>query len=79
MVLPEGQVAEQSFYKHMMMPHYVPNIKASIGRGGNLVWQQDIARPGVAQSAREHIKSTGVEVLPWPGLSADLNTLVSGY
>ena len=78
-VLPEGQIVDQSYYKHMMQSHYVPNIKASIGRGGKWVWQQDNARPRVAKSVREYFKSAGIEVLPWPGSSPDLNPLDYGY
>ncbi|KAK7089138.1 hypothetical protein V1264_009171 [Littorina saxatilis] len=55
----------------VLHPHVLPFFQAH----GNWVFQHDNARPHTARATQDLLHRSGIQVMPWPALSPDMNPI----
>lgn len=71
-ILNEGTITAQRYIEEVIGPHVVPYAQR-IGARFHLM--HDNARAHTARTTREAIEEAGIQVLPWPANSPDLNPI----
>lgn len=64
-------VTAARYIDQALRPFVVPHF----GRHGNHIFQQDNARPHTARATGDFLRQHGIQTLPWPALSPDLNPI----
>nr|KAG5693248.1 hypothetical protein BaRGS_000830 [Batillaria attramentaria] len=62
---------DQVLHPHVLPPHVLPFLQAH----GNWVFQHDNARPHTARATQDLLQRSGIQVMPWPALSPDMNPI----
>lgn len=66
----EGRLNAQRYVAEILRPHVLPLLAA---RGS--IFQQDNARPHVAQLTTQFLADNNVQTIPWPAMSSDMNPI----
>ena len=66
----EGRLNVQRYVAEILCPHVLPLLAA---RGS--IFQQDNARPHVAQLTTQFLADNNVQTIPWPDMSSDMNPI----
>nr|KAG5695720.1 hypothetical protein BaRGS_004465 [Batillaria attramentaria] len=64
-------ITAQRYMDQVLHPHVLPFFKAH----GNWVFQHDNARPHTARATQDLLQRSGIQVMPWPALSPDMNPI----
>ncbi|KAK7110266.1 hypothetical protein V1264_014168 [Littorina saxatilis] len=68
---PSNGVTAQRYMDQVLHPHVLPFFQAH----GNWVFQHDNARPHTARATQDLLHRSGIQVMPWPALSPDMNPI----
>lgn len=72
LVFIQGNLNAHKYRAEVLEPVVQPALQ---NMGPGAVFQQDNARPHIAQHCRQFFDDNDIEVLPWPALSPDLNPI----
>ena len=72
LVIIRGNMNAQRYQNDVLRPVVVPYVN---NRRGNVVFQQDNARPHVAAATMQYLQQNNVQVLDWPAVSPDLSPI----
>nr|KAG5697220.1 hypothetical protein BaRGS_028956 [Batillaria attramentaria] len=64
-------ITVQRYMDQVLHPHVLPFFQAH----GNWVFQHDNARPHTARATQDLLQRSGIQVMPWPALSPDMNPI----
>ena len=71
LIVVQGSLSAQGYINQILQPEAVPFLQ----RHGPAILMDDNARPHVARICRQFLHRNNVNVLPWPAVSADMNTI----
>lgn len=66
----EGRLNAERYVDEILRPHVLPLVAAN-----GSIFQQDNARPHVAQLTARFLAQHNVETIPWPAMSPDMNPI----
>lgn len=72
LVVVEGNFTAQAYIDQIIVDHLVPFIDQ---HPDMMIFQQDNTRPHSARLTQDHLHAEGINVLPWPAYSPDLNAI----
>jgi hypothetical protein len=75
-ILPEGQrMNTKTYINKVLGPCVTPFYDELMEEYGDAVFQQDGARYHTSIASIKYLKELGIQVLPWPAQSPDLNPI----
>jgi hypothetical protein len=72
LVVVPGRLNAMNYIENILEDHMVP---AAYCVGQNFILMQDNAKPHTAGITRDFLQESGIQVMEWPALSADLNPI----
>lgn len=74
LVVINGNLTAQGYVNQVLQPTLLPLLDQHGGRN-QLVFQHDNATPHSARFTRQFLQGNGVNVMPWPAMSPDMNCI----
>jgi len=71
----DGIMNSKKYIRDVLQPKLLPSARSLFGEGVPFLFQQDGAPCHTARVCMKWLSDNGVEVLPWPGNSPDLNPI----
>ena len=69
LIVVQGNLNAQGYINQILQPEAIPFLQ----RHGPAIMMHDNARSHVARKCRQFLNRNNVNVLPWPGVSPDMN------
>ena len=72
LLIIHGNLTARRYVDEILRPELVPLLRRQLNP---MVFQQDNARPHMARLTQDFLRQEGINILPWPSKSPDLNPI----